>query len=98
MGTSTQLTLVAACTRCAQRPGLGYEYLTRVVEYRRRIDPARLRVQRHDHGLLQGLIQHRRDPGSVWLSVLAHGHIRHRLHWTHALAQAPPEEPALPGW
>ena len=44
------------------------------------------------------LIRHRRDPGSVWLSVLAHGHIRHRLHWTHALAQAPPKEPALPGW
>src|SRR4029077_15014524 len=44
------------------------------------------------------LIQHRRDPGSVWLSVLAHGHIRHRLHWTHALVQAPPKEPALPGW
>jgi hypothetical protein len=78
--------------------GVGYESLTRVVEYRRRIDQARLRLHRHDHRLLQGLIQHRRDPGSVWLSVLAHGHIRHRLHWTHALAQAPRKEAALPGW
>jgi hypothetical protein len=46
---------------------------------------------------LARLVEHRRDPGTVRLPVLADSHVRHRLHGTHALTQAPPKDPGLPG-